>query len=265
MLRQRGFHEAKMRRVLAILQHHRDANDRLHPGLFGRILRIAEDYDTLSRRSGKLSPTMALAAMQQWAGTRYDAVLLQLLVNALGAYPLGALLARRRPGRLVGCCPGSGDACPAARLKLSASRTGKRRLVDLLLLDLRATPVSPAAARFALTTALAQGSETVLGIPRGPPPPAGPALHLEPVARPGRRSRRRRIGPAEPDLPVGGEGAPHVDSACPPSSRAVGWGRRASGAPPDLGASPRSEHENECPRGHRDPGQTTGAYSEDSA
>jgi HD domain len=100
MLRQRGFHEAKMRRVLAVLQHHRDANDRLRPGLFGRILRVAEDYDTLARRSGKLSPTMALAAMLKWAGTRYDAVLLQLLVNALGAYPPGTLL-RLEDGRVL--------------------------------------------------------------------------------------------------------------------------------------------------------------------
>ena len=83
-----------------ILQHHRDANDRLHPGLFGRILRVAEDYDTLARRSGKLSPTMALAAMLKWAGTRYDAVLLQLLVNALGAYPPGTLL-KLEDGRVV--------------------------------------------------------------------------------------------------------------------------------------------------------------------
>jgi len=100
MIRQRGFHEAKMRRVLAVLQHHRDANDRLRPGLFGRILRVAEDYDTLARRSGKLSPTMALAVMLKWAGTRYDAVLLQLLVNALGAYPPGTLL-RLEDGRIV--------------------------------------------------------------------------------------------------------------------------------------------------------------------
>jgi hypothetical protein len=100
MLRQRGFHEAKMRRVLALLQHHRDANDRLRPGLFGRILRVAEDYDTLARRSGKLSPTMALAAMLKWAGTRYDGVLLQLLVNALGAYPPGTLL-RLEDGRIL--------------------------------------------------------------------------------------------------------------------------------------------------------------------
>jgi hypothetical protein len=100
MLRQRGFHEAKMRRVLAVLQHHRDASDRLRPGLFGRILRVAEDYDTLSRRSGKLTPTMALAAMLRWAGTRYDAALLQLLINALGAYPPGTLL-RLADGRVV--------------------------------------------------------------------------------------------------------------------------------------------------------------------
>jgi hypothetical protein len=100
LLRQRGFHEAKVRRVLAALQHHRDANDRLHPGLFGRILRVAEDYDTLARRTGKLTPTMALAAMLKWAGTRYDAVLLQLLVNALGAYPPGTLL-RLEDGRVV--------------------------------------------------------------------------------------------------------------------------------------------------------------------
>jgi len=100
MLRQRGFHEAKMRRVLGILQHHRDANDRLSPGLFGRILRVAEDFDTLARRSGKLSPTMALAVMLKGAGTRYDAVLLQLLINALGAYPPGTVL-RLPDGRIV--------------------------------------------------------------------------------------------------------------------------------------------------------------------
>jgi hypothetical protein len=100
MIRQRGFHEAKMRRVLAILQHHRDASERPHPGLFGRILRVAEDYDTLARRSGTLSPTMALAVMLRWAGTRYDAVLLQLFVNALGAYPPGTLL-RLEDGRVA--------------------------------------------------------------------------------------------------------------------------------------------------------------------
>jgi len=100
MLRQKGFHEAKTRRLLAILQHHRDANDPLGSGLFGRVLRVAEDYDTLARRSGRLSPTMALAVMLKWARTRYDAAILQLLVNALGAYPPGTLL-RLPDGRVV--------------------------------------------------------------------------------------------------------------------------------------------------------------------
>jgi hypothetical protein len=91
LLRQKGFHEAKTRRVRAALEHHRDASARPHPGLFGRVLRIAEDYDTLTHRGG-LSPTLALAKMLKAAGTLYDTVLLQLAVNALGAYPPGTLL-----------------------------------------------------------------------------------------------------------------------------------------------------------------------------
>jgi hypothetical protein len=102
LMRQRGFHEAKTRRVLVALQHHQDANAKPRPGLFGRIVRIAEDYDTLSRRSGKLSPTMALATMLKAAGTFYDPVLLQLLINAVGAYPPGTLL-QLEDGRIVRC------------------------------------------------------------------------------------------------------------------------------------------------------------------
>jgi hypothetical protein len=138
LLRQRGFHEAKVRRVLAILQHHRDANDRLRPGLFGRILRVAEDYDTLARRSGRLSPTLALAAMLKWAGTRYDAVVLQLLINALGAYPPGALL-RLEDGRVVRSAGPARSpetfATPLARCLRLAD--GSPAPADLPLVDLR--------------------------------------------------------------------------------------------------------------------------------
>lgn len=137
LLRQRGFHKAKVRRVLAILQHHRDANDRLHPGLFGRILRIAEDYDTLARRS-KLSPTLALAAMLKWAGTRYDPVILQLLINALGAYPPGTLL-KLEDGRVVrSAAPARSPetfATPLARCLRLAD--GSPAPEDLPLVDLR--------------------------------------------------------------------------------------------------------------------------------
>ena len=98
LLRQKGFHEGKMRRVLSVLQHHRDFNASPRPGLFGRILRIAEDYDTLVRRGA--TPPVALAAMAKWVGTRYDPVLLQLLVNRLGAYPPGTLV-RVPDGRVL--------------------------------------------------------------------------------------------------------------------------------------------------------------------
>ena len=137
MVRQRGFHEAKMRRVLAVLQHHRDANDRLHPGLFGRILRVAEDYDTLARRGGK-APTMALAAMLKWSGTRYDAVLLQLLVNALGAYPPGTLL-RLADGRVLrSAVPArSAEAFAHPRARCLRLADGSPAPPDLPLVDLR--------------------------------------------------------------------------------------------------------------------------------
>jgi hypothetical protein len=119
MLRQKGFHEAKIRRVLALLHHHRDASDTPPPPLLARVLRVAEDYDTLSRRTGRLSPSMALALMAKWSGTRYDAVLLQLLLNALGAYPPGTLL-QTEDGRVFrSAAPARGPdafAAPLARL-----------------------------------------------------------------------------------------------------------------------------------------------------
>jgi len=47
----RGFHEAKVRRVLVALHHHRDYANRSGspPPLFGRIVRIAEDCDNYNR------------------------------------------------------------------------------------------------------------------------------------------------------------------------------------------------------------------------
>jgi hypothetical protein len=137
LLRQRGFHEAKMRRVLAVLQHHRDAGERPHPGLFGRILRVAEDYDSLARRSGKLSPTMALAVMLKWAGSRYDAALLQLLINALGAYPPGTLL-QLPDGRVVrAAAPArSAEAFAAPLARCLRLADGSPAAADLPLLDL---------------------------------------------------------------------------------------------------------------------------------
>jgi hypothetical protein len=94
MLRQRGFHEAKLRRMRAVLDHHRDhAGPRGHPSIMGQILRLAEDYATLRRVHGaRISPADALGAMARAAGRLYHPVLTQVMVNALGRHPPGTLL-----------------------------------------------------------------------------------------------------------------------------------------------------------------------------
>lgn len=94
LLRQRGFHEAKVRRALACLEHHREYDDpRGRPSLFARILRIAEDYDNLLRHGGSaLTPSRVLARMAGGAGSRYDPILMQAFVNAMGRWPPGSRL-----------------------------------------------------------------------------------------------------------------------------------------------------------------------------
>lgn len=94
LLRQRGFHPAKNARALATLEHHRDYTDkRGRPMLYGRILRITEDYSNLTRRdAGGLTPRDALRHMGCHAGIMYDPTLFQLFINTLGAYPPGTLL-----------------------------------------------------------------------------------------------------------------------------------------------------------------------------
>ncbi len=103
LLRQRGFHEAKVRRVLAVLEHHRDyADPRGRPSLFGRILRLVEDYDTMTHLGGqaRVAPPEAVGQIAAGAGTRYDPLLTQVLVNVLGKHPPGTRLLLE-DGRLV--------------------------------------------------------------------------------------------------------------------------------------------------------------------
>lgn len=94
LLRQRGFHESKILRALAALQHTRDVKDhRGRPTLFARILRVCESYDAMTVLGPDIrSPPDALAALQAHAGTRYDGLVVQGLVNALGRYPPGTRL-----------------------------------------------------------------------------------------------------------------------------------------------------------------------------
>jgi len=97
LLRQRGFHRAKLRRLLAVLQHHTAFDDASGtPSLYARIIHIADDYDILTRyRSGRgpiLSTPDCLARIAAQAGKAYDPLLVQLFCNEVGRFPPGAVL-----------------------------------------------------------------------------------------------------------------------------------------------------------------------------
>ncbi|HVO18358.1 MAG TPA: HD domain-containing protein [Anaeromyxobacter sp.] len=94
VLRQRGFQEAKVRRLRAVLEHHRDfATPNARPSPGGAILRLAEDYVNVTRLYGtQVLRADALGALVKGGGTLYHPVLSQVLVNTLGRHPPGTLL-----------------------------------------------------------------------------------------------------------------------------------------------------------------------------
>ena len=100
LLQQPGFHEGKVRRVLAVFDHHRQIVETVggRSTLFGRIIHIADEYDTLVR-SG-VSPAQAIGSISGGAGIRYDPVLFQAFINRMGKYPPGTLL-KLEDGRIV--------------------------------------------------------------------------------------------------------------------------------------------------------------------
>ncbi len=105
LLRQLGFHEAKVRRAFGAMYHHAelDTAGRRTP-LVGRILRVAEDYETMIRPGGGgMTPPDALGRLAAGANKHYDAVLVQTLINVLGQYPPGTFLGLE-DGRIVKSC-----------------------------------------------------------------------------------------------------------------------------------------------------------------
>ena len=98
LLQQPGFHEGKVRRVLAVFDHHRQILETVggRSTLFGRILHIADDYDNLLR--ARVSPSQAIGSIS--GGIRYDPVLFQAFINRMGRYPPGTLL-KLEDGRFV--------------------------------------------------------------------------------------------------------------------------------------------------------------------
>ncbi len=106
LLQQRGFSQAKVRRLRAVLEHHRPQGAPEKPSVLGAILHIAEDYATFLRvAGGKTTAVHVLGAMAQDQGQVYHPVLMQVFVNALGQFPPGALLERADGSRVRSICP----------------------------------------------------------------------------------------------------------------------------------------------------------------
>jgi hypothetical protein len=136
LARQRGFHQAKLKRMLAAIEHHRDLDRQ--PSLYARIIRIGDDFDnyTRLRASGALmSPAEALARMASAVGTAYDPHLFQLFVNTVGTFPPGTLL-RLHDGRVVITIGGSRDAARFARPVCKVLRNADGTIPDDATIDL---------------------------------------------------------------------------------------------------------------------------------
>jgi hypothetical protein len=94
LLRQRGYSEAKLRRLRGVMEHHRDQVDpQGPPSAGGAALRLSEDYANVIRLYGaKVTRADALGAMLKASGRLYHPALAQTLVNALGRHPPGTLV-----------------------------------------------------------------------------------------------------------------------------------------------------------------------------
>jgi hypothetical protein len=153
LLRQRGFHEGKLRRVLTVLEHRLpfepdpadDGAVALRPGLFARIIRIADDYDLLLAVRGdapQVSPAMVQGSMWSARGTTYDPDLLALFVQILGLYPPGTVLALDDGRWAVGVSGGRDRerfAAPVVRVVRRADGEPLAEPEDLDLHELRAS------------------------------------------------------------------------------------------------------------------------------
>jgi HD-GYP domain-containing protein (c-di-GMP phosphodiesterase class II) len=96
--------DSKAKFLLPPFEHHLKYNLSGYPHvnwrksltLFGRIIAIADAYDTLTSsrvsRKSVLSPDRALGLIFDRAGKDYDPILVKIFINILGVYPVGTLL-----------------------------------------------------------------------------------------------------------------------------------------------------------------------------
>jgi hypothetical protein len=107
LLRQRGLSEGKVRRVRAVLEHHRDAGQPgpRAPSPAGLILRVAEDYANAVRVLGARALRADLLGAMTRATGPYHPAVIQLLVNVLGKFPPGTLVELSDGRRARVACP----------------------------------------------------------------------------------------------------------------------------------------------------------------
>jgi hypothetical protein len=191
LLRQRGFHPSKVRRVRAVLAHHAPAAEgrRRSPALLAQILRVAEDYDSLVRRGG-LDPQQALGRMMGAAGAAYEASVVQAFVNALGARPPGArvTLTDGRSGVVVAPSRGErGFTRPVVAVDHAAdgSRLASPVRVDLEAsqIGLRGVPERPAPPPVSSPPLIELPDELTLVEPSSPAPVPPPSPKPDRTAR----------------------------------------------------------------------------------
>lgn len=103
-IRQRGWGDLLARVMTAAFEHHVKFNQTGYPALtvprlpslFSRIVTLADCYDALSRprvyRAAPFLTEKILGMMLSQGGKDFDPVLVKLLINMVGVYPLGALV-----------------------------------------------------------------------------------------------------------------------------------------------------------------------------
>ncbi|MDW7773646.1 MAG: HD domain-containing protein [Desulfobulbaceae bacterium] len=104
LLKLKASPDSKARILVPMFEHHLkyDLSGYPHAGwkkpltLFGKIISIADKYDTLtssrSYRKSVLSPDRALGYMFERAGRDFDPVLIRVFINIMGVYPVGTLM-----------------------------------------------------------------------------------------------------------------------------------------------------------------------------
>jgi len=104
LLKLKASPDSKARILVPLFEHHLKYDLSGYPRadwkkpltLFGKIISIADKYDTLTSwrayRKSLLSPDRALGYMLDHAGKDFDPILIKVFINILGVYPVGTLL-----------------------------------------------------------------------------------------------------------------------------------------------------------------------------